>query len=88
MSAMILDRLPQLESMTTDEQWSVVEQQERKLLEAEAQRWATIDQEPMKTRIHDALEKRYQEYLADPSTAISLDEMDQRIAALKESRRQ
>lgn len=88
MSAMILDRLPQLQSMTTDEQWSVVEQLESKLLEAEAQSWASIDQEPSKTRIHDALERRYQEYLADPSTAISLQEMDKRIASLKESRRQ
>lgn len=74
--------------MTIDEQWSVVEHLERKLLQVEAEGWAGIDQEPLKTRIHDALEKRYQQYLADPSTAISLREMDQRIASMKEARRQ
>ena len=75
---MIAERLPQLLSFSKEEKWQVMAELQDEFLSDDP-----TEQEPLKSEIIAGLERGYQNYLAHPESAITLDQLTQKVRSLK-----
>ena len=78
---MVIERLPEVQALAPEEKWMLIDELWRDL--AETTQKSPADQELIQT-----LEKRFAEYVADPSKGGPEDEVFARLAAAKTNQRQ
>ena len=76
--AMIAERLPALMSFSREEKWQLVAELQEELMADDP-----TEQEPLKSEIGAALERSRHHYSAHPESALTLDELTQKVRSLK-----
>ncbi len=75
---MIAELVPGLEKLTREQKWLLVDELQHQLLADDP-----TEQEPLKSEIVAELESRYQHYLEHPETAVTLEQLSDKIRGLK-----
>jgi hypothetical protein len=75
---MIAERLPELMKFSVEEKWQVMVELEEELMTNDP-----TSQDPLKSEITAELERGWKHYLEHPESAVTLDELSQKVRLLK-----